>query len=137
LDDRRERLTDIPHRIQQFISVHIQSLEELEILLLLLDNPRKEWGTLAICSALLMERPIAETALVNLENSALVFKRTVADEQLYRINSTKPDQVATLNEVAQWYATHRLKIITLICRQPLNRLQSFADAFRFRKEDEK
>jgi hypothetical protein len=129
-------MNDIPDTVQRFIAKYIRSLDELEILLLLRQNPQKEWGAPAIAGALQLDRAIVEARLEALEASGLVAGRQVAAERLYRYDLCSGEHVHALTELAKWYSTHRVKVIALIFAQPQDKIQTFADAFRFRKEEE-
>jgi hypothetical protein len=128
-------LTELPHRIQNFIAAYIRSLDALEVILFLRQSAPKEWEAAAIGSALNIELGVVLAKLEELETAGLVI-RNIKDPACYRLNSSDPDQVAILADLAKLYASHRVKIITLIFTQPLEKIQTFADAFRFRKEED-
>jgi hypothetical protein len=109
-------------------------VHELDILLLLNDSGT-ECGTLVISRRLQIDRTMVEAIIKSLETRRLVIYRDVHGERLYRIDSSNPAMASTLNELGKWYSTHRVRILTMIYGKPLNNIQTFADAFRSRKDE--
>jgi hypothetical protein len=57
-------------RVQQFVVRYINSIDQLEMLLLLAHNPEKDWTAEQIARALFTERESAATRLDELANHA-------------------------------------------------------------------
>jgi hypothetical protein len=77
-------LSEIPQIVTEFIQSYIGSVDALKVLLLLRDTPEKEWGPLAVSSALELDRAVAALRLEELKSGGLLLDRTVANERLYR-----------------------------------------------------
>jgi hypothetical protein len=133
---KRSGLKDIPDNITQFIIKYIHSVHELEILLLLNDDARKEWGTAAIGTSLQIDPAVVEVVIESLESSRLVLYRDTSGERLYRTDPANTANVATLKELRKWYSSHRVRILTMIYAKPMNKIQTVADAFRFLKDED-
>jgi hypothetical protein len=129
-------LADIPERIERFVYRNVHSVHELEILLLMNDGAGKEWVTHEISERLQIDHGVVEAVIKSLETNKLVVCRDMSGERLYRIDSGNTPTLATLEELSKWYATHRVRILTMIYGKPLNNIQTFADTFRFRENDE-
>jgi hypothetical protein len=55
-------------------------------------------------------------------------------EPQYQFAPVDPAIAPAVAALAGLYATHRVSIISMIFSKPADRLRSFADAFRFRKD---
>jgi hypothetical protein len=129
-------LAEIPQIVQEFIQNYIESVDALEILLLLRDVPQKEWGSLAVSRALGFDPNAVATRLDKLKSAGLIRDRTVANERLYRYGPSTPEMALALNELAKLYPTYRVRIIGIIFSKPLNGIRTYADSFRSRHNEE-
>lgn len=120
-----------PRNVESFILSYINSVEQLEILLLL---RKQEADADHINRQLRTSLTSVETRLNDLIRKSLVVMR---EEDSRRIFSLNPSEklAAILDEVATLYQTHRVAIINLIFSQAPNALRSFSDAFRLREKD--
>jgi hypothetical protein len=120
---------DIPPSVRDFISRHIVSLEELEILLILQEGKEREWTAAEINERLRsQELSIGKwlEALVSLGLAAKTggrFRFAPASEDL-------ASQVAGLGDA---YRERRIKVIELIFSKPNENLLNFVRAFDLRK----
>ena len=114
LTERRSLLKLIPEIVRQLIVKHIHSVDVVEILLLLRQEPHKEWGALAIGRALRMERISVEARLQTLLSAQLASARQVGAEQLFRYDPSTIELRRAVDELANWYSSHRVAIIALI-----------------------
>jgi|SRR5918992_1460180 hypothetical protein len=124
----------IPVDIAQFILDKINSVAQLEALLLLRNSPGKTWTIQALAGRLYIDEK--QTAELLASVCALGFATTVADEPLqyqYQPNSTEIREM--VDRVAEIYSKHLLPVTNLIHSKPKARVQEFADAFKFRKDD--
>ncbi len=127
-DPRAMTAHSIPDDIKDFIVQHIQSIAQLEALLLLLNSARGL--TLEECaSRLYIAAPDCEVALqqliasklIKLNDGRFLFRRE--DEEVAR----------KVKQLAEVYRQQLIPVTNLIhARQ--ERVQKFADAFRVRKE---
>lgn len=122
--------------VEDFIRRFIHSVYELEILMMLRDDPSREWGALAASQALLIEQGAVAASLRQLQNAGLLARRTLDDEDLYQYKPASPELERTGNELAHAYTNYRVKVIHMIASQPTDKVRTFADAFKLRKEDE-
>jgi hypothetical protein len=123
--------------VQQFILRHINSVEQLEILLMLEKDASKEWTAEEIARTFFTQRDSAELRLRELSNDGLVTAKTVSKKTAYQYAPQTPDLAKAVAELARAYPTYRVSIINLIFSKPIDKIRTFADAFRFTKEDEK
>lgn len=104
---------------------------QLELLLLLHANPGRAWSAADVAQELRIDPAWAGGQLGELVAHALIAP-AAEDPRAFRYVSTSLD--ATVAQLARDYAERRVTIITLIFSKPVDKLRSFADAFRLRKD---
>lgn len=123
----------IPEDVQRFVLEKIDSVAQLEALLLLRGNPEKDWGALALASRLYISEE--QTAELLLALRAQGFVTVNADDpSLYRFQPVTSELADMLERLAAIYAKHLVPVTNLIHSKPKPRIQEFADAFRLRKD---
>ena len=122
----------IPPDIRQFILQNIDSVAQLEGLLLLRAKPEEKWGAEGIAKRLYIDEAEAAELLAQLAARGLLAAEK--DPLLYRYWPRTPAQDEAVKEVAAFYAKHILPVTHLIHSKSRNRVQEFADAFRIRKD---
>jgi hypothetical protein len=124
----------IPPEILQFIDQNIESIAQLEALLLLQQDPQRAWDAEEIAKALYITPEMASSLLADMGKRG--FAQVVPPSRAryaYRTSSSETDQL--VNQLAAVYHDRRVAVTSLIYSRPLNKVQTFADAFRLRKED--
>ncbi|HJY42390.1 MAG TPA: hypothetical protein VJ303_14165, partial [Steroidobacteraceae bacterium] len=58
---------EIPARVLQFLAERIDTVPQLEALLLLWENPQREWSEEELAARIYVARPIAETIMQALQ----------------------------------------------------------------------
>lgn len=125
---------ELSPEVQRFIAQHIDSAEQLEILLLLQREPEKEWTALDVSQAIYTVPASATMRLEGLVAGGFVASTGGSDPR-YRFSPRSDalrEQIAVL---AAAYRADRVAVIKLIFARPPDPLQSFADAFRLRGKD--
>jgi len=127
-------LTDsgLPEAVRLFITRHIDSVEQLETLLLLARAPDAEWTAAAVAAALYTQPASAARRLASLEEHRLVAR--VADAR-FRFATGGAATVEAVDELAAAYKERRVAVITLIASRPMDNVRAFSDAFQIRKKD--
>jgi hypothetical protein len=116
--------------LRDFIVNEIGSIAELELLLLLLREPQKAWSAQDAAKALYT----AEDATAAQLESFRTRGYAAADAGgRYAFAARTPEQQQLIADLAQLYQTRRVTVINLIYAGPVQKLRSFADAFRLRK----
>jgi hypothetical protein len=123
----------IPAEILQFIDQHIESLAQLEGLLLLRADPGREWDTREIAKALYIPAEMAVSLLAEMGRRGFV-KVIAKPGAHYSYRAPDADTDRLLGELGKIYQDRRVAVISQIYSKPLNKVQTFADAFRLRKE---
>jgi hypothetical protein len=129
-------LAEIPEAVRRFIVKHIHSVDQLELLVLLRKNPQQEWRPIEISKALERDAGVIEALLKSLESTELITYRDVSGERRYSGSLKNPDLLLGLQELSRWYSTHRVSVVGIIFSKPNDKIQTFADAFRIRQEED-
>jgi len=124
----------IPEDVRQFILDKIDSVAQLEALLLLRANPSDDWDAAAVAKRLYVDEPQAGSALNRSLEEKLLFTPS-AEPRRYRYQPESPELGRMIDRVAEIYSKHLVPVTNLIHAKPKSRVQEFADAFKFRKDD--
>ena len=124
---------NLPPRVQRFVKQHIDSIEKLEVLLLLRANPGRPWTAAAVAGELRIMETSAQGRLDDLTARGLLAHEGGTPPS-YRYAPISGEDAQAVTELASTYAQRRVSVITFIFSQPQDRLRSFADAFRIRKD---
>jgi DNA-binding MarR family transcriptional regulator len=125
--------TDFPAEIEQFIGQHIESLAELEMLLVIRREPERSWSCIELARQLYVTTEVCTGIVGDLERRGFVL-RDAADAELIRYRSGGPETDRLIDRLAGLYQERRVAVITQIYSKPVKKVQTFADAFRFRRE---
>jgi hypothetical protein len=121
---------DIPAELRAFIAEHIHSVAKLEALLLLYENPQRSWTAGDAARAIyIAETPTAALLADMLASGLLVSSDSPPNS--YRYAPKNEQLIALVQELARYYRERRVTVITLIHSAPVDKLRTFADAFRF------
>lgn len=123
----------IPPDVKQFIADHIDSVLQLEILLLLLDHAEKEFSVDDVVTELRVDVGFVREQLDNLCARGMI-ACTGQSSSTYRYNPRSAEMRQAIEGLRTAYADRRVSVISLIFAKPVDKLRSFADAFRLRKD---
>jgi hypothetical protein len=119
----------IPEDLRDFILRHIDSIAQLEALLLLRRKPEEFWTAEASAKRLYISEADAKNVLDRLCADGLLS----CSENLYRFAGQSDEQCQMVERLADTYSRHLIQVTNLIHTKP-RRLREFADAFKIRKE---
>ena len=124
----------IPDNIKQFVLKNIDSIAELEGLLMLRSHPQKEWTMEMLARSLYIGEPQAMLLLARLlEQGFIVVKGSDAAPR-YQYQPKSAEWRDRVEQLAELYKKYLVPITNLIHSKPKSRVQKFADAFRLRKD---
>jgi hypothetical protein len=126
---------DLPEHVVQFVRRHIQSVEQLEVLLLLYRNAGREWTASEVSDELRTGIASAAARLEDLQSSGLLSSQT-SHPKRYHFSPAQRSLESSVAELAVIYEQRRYTIIDLIFSKPLDKIRVFANAFKLRREDE-
>jgi predicted ArsR family transcriptional regulator len=125
---------DIPAPVRNFLVQRIDSVVQLELLLLLYGNTNRCWSADEVAKELRIESTASQEQLDRLRSHGLAELSPMNPSQ-YCYNTSQTSHDAEVRYLAREYAVRRVSVISLIYSKPTDTLRSFADAFRlFRKE---
>lgn len=124
----------IPPDIYAFILEQIDSVAELEALMILRNDPRRRWTADALAKRLYSNRKQASDVLARLHSNRLI---TLNGDHPPQYNyQPQTDEAQTLvSRLAEIYRTHLVPVTNLIHSKARFRVQEFADAFDLRKDE--
>jgi hypothetical protein len=126
----------IPEDVKQFIIDKIDSVAELEGLLLLRGNPETEWDAGELARRLYTDEQQTAGILEHLYSLGfLTVKEGKTSGFHYQPNSPKLAEIA--DRVAEAYSNYLIPVTNLIHSKPETKVQQFADAFKFRNKEDK
>jgi predicted ArsR family transcriptional regulator len=126
---------EISEDVRTMITQRIDSVVQLELLLLLQSHADNSWTPEEVARELRIDSTASHEQLNQLVARGLVSKvDTATGSYKYQPSSAALD--ATVAKLAAEYAARRVTVISLIYSKPADTLRSFSDAFRlFRRED--
>lgn len=121
--------TGVPTEVRRFITAEIDSVGQLEVLLLLRGAPDKDWTAQEVARALVSQQDSAASWLARMEIRGLL---SVTDGA-YRYAPATAEMARTIDRLAEAYAHYRVAVIGLIFSKPAEHVTLFSDAFRIRR----
>jgi len=130
---------ELPPEVALLLRDHIESYEQLELLLLLRAEPDRSWTEEALGARLCLPVSLITEALARLQSAGLanVSETGAKKEHQYRLQDERIE--ATVSELARAYRDHPMPLIRLMTANAIERVRSsalraFADAFFLRKD---
>ena len=127
-------MPQLSQNVITFLDRNIDSAEQLEILLLLKRNPEKEWTAEEVSTELLTSVSSVGSRLADLHSRGVLSKQTRLNKPCYKYRPQTPDLNRTITDVEKAYAKYRVRIISMIYSKPIDRIRTFADAFKVKDE---
>jgi hypothetical protein len=123
-------MTDgIPARVRDFLVAHVDSIELLEVLLLLASRPTVAFTTVEVSDELRTAPSSAANRLAHLRDHRLI---DVLPGDRHRLRAD-PELSETLRQVANASRDWRVSVVTLIYSRPSDVVRVFTDAFVIKK----
>jgi hypothetical protein len=119
----------IPDDLGNFILRHIDSVAQLEALLLLRAHADEGWDTKQTATRLYASEHEVSEALAQLCSDGLLD----CSEGIYRYRGGTAEQRAMVDRLADTYSRHLIPVTNMIHAKP-RRIREFANAFRFRRD---
>jgi hypothetical protein len=123
---------EIPAAVLQFLSKSIDTVPELETLLILSAEPDRTWSVAEIAALTYVSRDVALAVL-----RALQRNRLVSDEagEFFRFSPADETQRLIVEQTALAYRIHLVTIATFIHSKAASPVKEFARAFSLKKDD--
>jgi DNA-binding IclR family transcriptional regulator len=124
---------DIPAAVLQFVLRRINTVTELETLLIMSAEERREWTVDEIAARVYVAKPSAAAVLYALQSHRLI---TQSDGgRRFRFTPASEEERQAVAATAVAYRTHLIPIATLIHKKASAPVQEFARAFDFKKDE--
>jgi hypothetical protein len=123
----------IPPEVRRFLSRYIQSVEQLEVLLLVASKGDKGWTVGEVYNVI---RSSESSVRQRLESFAADGLLTVSagPPTTYAFAPSDGEVRTAIAKTASVYQSLRVRIVEAIFKSDLDPVQGFAEAFRFRKD---
>jgi len=129
----------LPEELLRFLYACVDSIEELQVLILLYERPHERpnehWTIETLSSELRSSVPSISKRLRDLSRKRVLQARAIAEKEI-RYLPFSPEVARIVEQVAQYYKTYPYRVIEAIFSKPTNTLHTLADAFRFKKDEE-
>ena len=122
--------SDLPDDIRRFVATHINSVEQLEVLLLLRRGQQTTWNADDVNREIRSSVPAVAMRLLDLAKHGLL----ITNDDQFRYGPNDPGIDALIGRLADLYRERSVAVITLIYSPAVDDLQAFADAFKLRKD---
>lgn len=123
---------DLPAAVVQFILKRIDTVTELETLLIMSAESTRAWTAEEIADRIYAAAPSAAAVLHALEQQRLI--RKAADGSGFCFNPASEEERQLVARTALAYRTHLIPITTLIHKKASGAVQEFARAFDLKKD---
>jgi hypothetical protein len=124
---------DIPPAVLQFILKRIDTVTELETLLIMSSEEARAWSAEDIANRIYAAAPSASAVLLALERQRLV--KANDDGSQFHFSPASEEERQIVAQTAIAYRTHLIPIATLIHKKASGPVQEFARAFQLKKDD--
>jgi hypothetical protein len=124
---------EIPARVLQFLAERIDTVPQLEALLLLWESAQRQWSEDEVAARIYVGRPVAVTILQALQRQQLVTAEPGATPR-YRYNPQWDPSGEVMPEVAAAYRRHLVQLATFIHSRASTAVREFARAFDLKKD---
>ena len=121
----------IPIELRRFIAGTIHSVEQLEILCLLVEDPSKTWSPVDAFRRIQSTEKSVFNGLVHFERQGLA---QIDSQGEFRFSPKTTELHDLALGLVKTYRERRVAVIESIYKKAGDPLQHFADAFRLRKE---
>ena len=126
-------MNGLPEDVHRFLHQNIDSVEQLEVLLLLWRTPERGWTSDDVATAVYSHPSSVVRRLAMLLGQGLLREREPGCYQYAPRTADLHDTVTRLDHV---YRERRVAVITLIASKPIENVRAFSDAFRIRRKKE-
>jgi hypothetical protein len=123
----------IPAAVLQFIAERIDTVPQLEALLLLWENPQRAWTDEQLAARIYVSRAAAAQILQALQRQQLVATEPTQATH-YRYNPQWDPTGEVMREVAAAYSRHLVPLATFIHSRASSAVREFARAFDLKKD---
>ncbi|HZZ57403.1 MAG TPA: hypothetical protein VFE31_06200 [Opitutaceae bacterium] len=122
----------IPSDVRAFLARWVESVEGLEILLALREDPERRWSELDVTQRIQSTAASVGRRLRMLVAAGLI--QVAGDPPQFCYKPRTPDLDSIASRIADAYRDYRATVIQLIYERPSDQILGFAKAFDLRKK---
>jgi hypothetical protein len=131
---------EVPADLQRFLQEYLESLEQLEILVLLHRRPDYAWSALEVADELRVRDSLAEEELRRLSDRGLLTLAGSISNPSFRYGPISETLAQMTRQLVETYGEQRVAIMMLMTANAIQRLRAgalgmFSNAFVFRKRE--
>ena len=126
-------MNGLPDDVHLFLYQNIESVEQLEVLLLLWRAPERGWTSDEVATAVYSHPSSVVRRLAMLLGQGLLRER---EPGCYQYAPRTAELHDTESRLDHMYRERRVAVITLIASKPIENVRAFSDAFRIRRKKE-
>lgn len=126
-------MNGLPEDVHRFLYQNIDSVEQLEVLLLLRRAPERGCTAEDVARELYSHPSSILHRMASLAGRGLLRE---VDPGRYQYAPRSTELHDTVGRVAETYRERRVAVITLIASKPIENVRAFSDAFRLRRKKE-
>lgn len=124
---------DIPDEVKRFLAEYIESLFQLEVLLLVEAHPQRAWTAEHVDRETRIGLESLKGLLAMFEKRGLLSVSNDG-ELSYRYQPVTKELDHAIKLLAVTYKERRVKVTSFIYSSPLDEIRGFAEAFRIRRD---
>jgi hypothetical protein len=128
--------SDISPAIREFIAQHIDSVLQLEVLLLLFGQRERAFTAADVSGELRIDATWVGGQLSRMCAMGILACISQANVTNFQYQPAKREIDDAVTGLADAYSQRRVSVVSLIFNKPTDALRNFADAFRIRKDRE-
>jgi len=117
--------------LKQFISRYVRSVEQVEILCLLGEDPAKIWTVAQVLRTIQSSDKSIEACLEAFRKDGFLISEGAGT---FQFSPKSPELNSAVLELIKAYRERRVTIVEAIYSKPADTIQDFADAFKLRKD---
>lgn len=121
----------LPLDIKRLLTDHIDSVGQLEVLLVFLNNPEKKFKPQQMALELRSHETAMSQQMEKLFNSGFLAKNA---ESEYFYSPKNEELAKQVEDLRTAYKEMSVAVIAFIYEKPTDKLKGFADAFRLKKD---
>jgi hypothetical protein len=132
---RKHPIEVVPPEVQRFVLDRIDSIAQLEAILMMRNSPDTWWPSSTLAERLYIADETCRAELDALRQQGLVRGREEDIGWSYRYAPSNGDLREFVDRLVYYYAHHLVPISNLIHGKPRTRIHEFSDAFALKKKD--
>lgn len=128
---------ELPDNVRALITSHIDSVIQLEVLLLLQGSPARQRTAVDVAKELRIDLGWVGQQLKQFCDGGLIgCGEGTGGGQVYTYTPRTPELKEAIDALAELYLERRVTVISTIFSKPVDPIRSFSDAFRLRRNKE-